>query len=104
MKKTPNKPPSPAELARVLKALPRTADGKAIYPGMAVWRIGTGDGGKTWVLSEQRTIEAVSCYGMAVMIKEGKLWEHTRPPADNRLFSTRAAALAECRRRNRDGK
>lgn len=89
-------PPSPAEVARVIKALPSTADGKVIYPGMKVW---IAIDYEPWSAVGAEEVFSVDHWGSVEI--EGYGDYDTRPPADNRLYAKKSAALAECRRRNK---
>ncbi len=88
---------SAAEVARVLKSLPRTADGKVMYIDATVCRIHLTSGGVVGF-----TREKIRLLGKGeVLFYE---WAGMTELKGKDLFSTRAAALAECRKRNRGGK
>lgn len=86
--------------AKVIKALPQTADGFAIFPGMAVYMLLTNDGGLTWHVSPEHTVWDVAVGGL-VRMSNAAYWNFVRAVGDNRIFRSAKAANAERVRRNR---
>lgn len=102
MKKT-NRQPTAREVAHVIKSLPRTADGKVIYPGMWAYRISPEGNMSEWICLAMDSVASVSYMNKEIKLTSG----HTlfgEPRGKVNIFSTRASALAECRRRNRGNK
>lgn len=82
-----------------------SADGVPLYRGSIVHVIETQDGGKTWSVADEQEVQRTTTRGMVSFQDPPKVWSYCWPLkemiGDHRLYSDRANAIKECRRRNK---